>query len=141
LDELRREAARERERGTRADRFRRRVERAPALLVAVGRLRFDEEELDAAPGRLRADEPGGEHPRVVHDEEIAGLEELGEIGDRAVGDPPGAVEDEQPRAVALRERVARDASRGELVGEVVEPHGAGDCATRSGGAQWPARSW
>ena len=38
--------------------------------------RTDEEDLDVAPGRAAHSEPRWDHPRVVHDEHVAGLEQV-----------------------------------------------------------------
>ena len=71
------------------------------------------------------DEARGKDAGVVDDEQVAGLEELREAGEDRMLDLAAWREPEQPRPVALGERLLSDELRRKLVVEVVEPHGRG----------------
>jgi hypothetical protein len=63
----------------------------------------------AAPGQPPPEQPRGEHPGVVEDEEIARPEVFGELCERSVLDIAGfPVQDEQPRCASLRGRLLRN---------------------------------
>jgi hypothetical protein len=68
-----------------------------------------QQRLDHAAGRLRAAEPGGKHPRIVHDEKRARRQVRRQIGERrvlAVARRP--VQDEQSRGVTGLDGAHRD---------------------------------
>jgi len=97
---------------------------------------FGEEDFDEAGGLGRAvlgarADAGGEEARwqdagVVENEEIAGLEELREIGEEVVAEcSGGAVEDEHTAGAALGGRVLGDEFGGQVVMEVGDEHWVG----------------
>src|SRR5687768_6447161 len=67
----------------------------------VHRVFFEEEEFDDAAGAwLDASQPGRDHLRIVQDKEIAGCEEIRELGETAVFNrATQAVEHQEPRSV------------------------------------------
>ena len=85
-----------------------------------------------AGGGAPADEPGGHHPRVVDDDEVARREDLRQIADAAVMQRARRpVHDEQPRRGPVGERLLGDEVGGQVV--VVEI-GVGHALNRSGRA-------
>jgi hypothetical protein len=92
-----------------------------------------EEDFDAAGGDGRVGlgaeagaggvEARGENPGVVEDEEVAGVEELWEVGEEVVGEGAGAaVEGEHAAGATDLGRVLRDEVLGEVVVEVGNKH-------------------
>ena len=62
-------------------------------------------------------EPGRQHPGGVDHDQVAGLEQVGQIGDPTVLEPPRAAIDEQPGRVARLDRHLGDALVRQLVVE------------------------
>jgi hypothetical protein len=63
-----------------------------------------------------SDDPGGHHPGVVHDEEVARPQDLRQVADVPVGDRPIATAHvQQPRVGAAFERFLGDEIRGQVV--------------------------
>ncbi len=82
---------------------------------------FDQQQLDASPGRLAPDEPRREDTRVVDDEQIVRREASGQIAEAAM--PDGfARQHQQPRLITRRGRILGDRLRGKLVFEILGPH-------------------
>ena len=83
-----------------------------------------DEDLHPAAGRLRREQPGPDHPRVVDDDEISGGEVLGNPGKRPVRDARGrGIEDQQPAVAAPGSRMLRDQLRRQVVVEFGYAHG------------------
>src|SRR5256885_128020 len=82
----------------------------------------NEEQLDPASGAgLLPQQPRGDHPGVVEDEEIALAEQLGQVSELPVpGGAGGAREVQEPRSVALGERVLGDLLRREREVEILD---------------------
>jgi hypothetical protein len=84
----------------------------------------EEEGFDVAAAGLAEGEAGGDDAGVVEDEEVAGAEELGELGEGAVVDRAvGAAVVEEARGSALRGWRLGDKVGGEGEVEVVGLHG------------------
>ena len=72
----------------------------------------------------RADDAGREHLRVVENEQVAGIEQIGQVAEGAVFESTRlAADDEQPRLIAPVRRVLCDQVLGQVV--VEEGHGRG----------------
>src|SRR5438045_9466506 len=99
---------------------------------AAGAQHALEQELDAAAAWASpAREARGQHAGVVEDEQVAGAQQLGQVGETAVLDRARrAVEHEQPARAALRERRLRDQLARQFVVEFASQHGAKFYATR-----------
>ena len=68
-------------------------------------------------------ETRGQYAGVVQNEEIAGLEEVGEVGEEVVAQGPGcSVEDQHAARSALGRRVLGDEFRGQVEAEVGDKH-------------------
>ena len=90
----------------------------------VGRDNALDEDLDAAAGRLRREEPAPDDPGVVGDDEVAGDEVFGNIGERPVGDASRPrIEDQQPAVAAPGSRKLRNQLLRQLVVEIGDAHG------------------
>ena len=73
-----------------------------------------EQHLDAPAGRLAPDDARRQHARVVEDEQVAGAQELRQLGEQPILDGArGAVEHEQTARAPLGERHLRDQLRPE----------------------------
>ena len=105
-------------------------EGVPAPVAARGQ----EQALDRSPARHPpAQQPRGDHPRVVDDEQIARREEGGKRPDGVVPEAAGGpVEDEQAGRLALGRRGLGDSVGGEVEVEVGDAHGGGATVGRVG---------
>ncbi len=92
-----------------------------------------EQDFDVAAGRGRVvlrgeaarggEEARGKHAGVVEDQQVAGLEQRGQVGEVVVGEGAGAaVERHHAAAAAHRGRLLRDEVFGEVVVEVGDEH-------------------
>jgi hypothetical protein len=94
-------------------------EKAPLAGLAL------DQHLGAPAARLARREPRLDHPGVVEHQQIARRQQLGEIGESAVGQrPAGAVEHQQPARPALGERRLGNELLGQVEVEVARTHGA-----------------
>jgi hypothetical protein len=86
-----------------------------------------------AGGVAMADQARRHDARVVQREKVAGSEQVGQVGNHAVGPrAPRAIDDEQARAAPDRRRLLRDQVLGQVEVEIGEAHGATPaCRTRS----------
>ena len=108
-------------------------ERLPEATRAVGR--FEQQHLGCAARPPGEAEAGRDHLGLVDDEQVAGTEELGEVTHDAVIGWRGSTVDQQPRRVARLDGHLGDAVGGQLVVELIQPHGAPRYGSRrSGGA-------
>ena len=84
----------------------------------------DEQALHCATaGHTTADQTRRKHSRVVHDDDIAGLKQFGELADGGMGDRPGRpIEVEQSRGAALAGWFLRDQVGGKIEVEVADVH-------------------
>ena len=77
----------------------------------------------AAAAGAAADQPGGQHARVVEDEQVAGVEQGRQVVEMAVGRRRAvAAHHQQARLVAFRRRFLGDQAVGKLVIELVDVH-------------------
>ena len=94
---------------------------------------LEQQHLDRAAGRLAQAEPGGQHPGVVDDQQVARAGP-GPAGRRRCGGPAvaaGAAVDQQAGRVPGLDRHLGDGGRRQVVVEVGEIHGAGKTYRRS----------
>ena len=91
--------------------------------MTTGILRFEQQHLGLPTRRPLQAQPGGDHLRLVDHDDVAGLEQVGELGDRAVLGWGAAAVDEQARRVTGLDRQLGDALRRQVVVEVGEAHG------------------
>ena len=89
-----------------------------ALLVQ----RLEQQHLGRRPGRAVQAQAGRDHPGVVEHDQVAWLEQFGQVGARAVLGRARPPVDEQPCRVARLDRRLRDPLRRQLVVEVVKLH-------------------
>jgi len=84
----------------------------------------DQQTLDDTAARdAAAKEPRRKHPRVVHDDEVAGAQQLRQVRDRPVLDrTAAAVEAQQTGRAALRDRLLRDELGRQIEVEVADEH-------------------
>ena len=83
---------------------------------------LEQEDLDGAAGGPAQAQPRRQDPGVVDDDDVAGSEQVGEVGDGAVLGGPAPAVDEQPGGVARLDRDLGDALGRQVVVELVEPH-------------------
>ena len=86
----------------------------------AARLGPQEEKLHLPARGAAAEDAGGRHPRVVDHEEVARLQELGQIAHLRVAE--AGSRHQQARAVARGDRFQSDAIGGKFVAEVGDPH-------------------
>ena len=91
-------------------------------VAAAGVLGLEQEHLGLTAGRALQPEPGGDHPRLVDDDDVTGSQEVREVGDGAVLGRRAPAVDEQPGRVAGLDRDLGDALGGKVVVEVRQPH-------------------
>ncbi len=98
---------------------------------------FEQEHLHGAAGVLAQVQPGGDHPGVVDHEQVAGVEQVGQVGHGAVLDRSGRpVVHQEPGGVAGLHGVLGDRRRRQHVVELGGVHGVGDVgAGQAGGAR------
>ena len=97
-------------------------ERLPVAPARV--LRLEQQHLGLAAGRPLQPQAGRDHLRLVDDDDVAGPEQVGQVGDGAVLGRRAPPVDEQAGGVAGLDRDLGDALGRQLVVEVVEAHGA-----------------
>ena len=73
-------------------------------------------------GTPRQAQTGRDHLRLVHDQQVAGAEQLGELADSPVFGGSRTAIDEQPRRVSWLDRHLGDPVGRQLVVELVQPH-------------------
>ena len=90
----------------------------------VDRIFFEQQNLKlSARVRIHAAEAGRDHARVVEDQEIAGVQVLHEVAKPAMLDlTRAAMQNQQPRLVALRRWRLRDQLRRQLKIEIRSSH-------------------
>ena len=75
-----------------------------------------EKDLGASALGAAAEQPGGEDAAAVRDQEVAGPQQIGEVGEGPVLKPSrDAIQHKKPRLIALRERLLGDQLRREVV--------------------------
>ena len=88
-------------------------------------------------GRLAVDvaeKAGGQHARIVHDQEIPGGEQAGKVMEGVVGDPAaGAFKPQQLGSVAALGREAGDPFQGQRKIKIGKPHGRRISTSGDGG--------
>ena len=108
--------------GARADAAARADERLPRTVARP----LEQQHLDLAAGGLAQPEPRRQHPGRVHDHDVAGAHEAGQVGHGAVRDAGPSPSSTSSRAASRgRRRPLGDGVRGQVVVEVGEVHGAG----------------
>ena len=85
--------------------------------------RFDEQKLDAAAGRLSADQARGAYARVVDDQEITRAQEFRQLRERVVGNITRTpIERQKATRVATGRRMSGDRFRRKNVVKLGQPH-------------------
>ena len=85
-------------------------------LPQLGAARADQQQLGRAPARPGPQQSRGEDAAAVQDDEVVGPEQLGQLVEAVMREPAArALEHEQPRRVALGERLLRDQLGRQLV--------------------------
>ena len=98
----------------------RRVQMRQRAAVALHPL---DQDLHLAAGGPPAEQPRLEHAGVVENQQVAGIQHLGQIGEMPVLQrAAGAVEDQQPAVGAIRDRLLRDQVLGQVVLKVSDTH-------------------
>jgi hypothetical protein len=93
--------------------------RLPAIVAD----RADKQRLDRLPGIEDAEQPRRENPGVVEHQDVAGLQILGDVQERAVLDPAaGPIHDQEAGRVPFGSRLLRDQVRRKIVIEMAEEH-------------------
>ena len=92
--------------------------RPPEAFPGAARPLAHQQQLDRAAGVDAAEEPRRAHPRVVEDEQVAGCQQLRQVGDRAVGDRAVPLrQHQQAGAIAPLRRSLGDQRRRQIVVE------------------------
>src|SRR5664280_2949352 len=102
-----------------------------------------QEALDPATGRALRQQTGGQHGRIVAEENVAGAQEIGQVGEDMMCHRAGAaVDDEQARLIATRRRDLRNEAPGQRVIEKfgAEAHGGGGSGPGPGEVPGPRNS-
>ena len=97
-----------------------------------------DEQLDLATSGFPAQQARLDHPRVVEDEQVAGRQELGQVGDRPVREP-ARCRHQEATGGPLRQWPLGDELRRQVVMEVGTAHGIRQNKTPAGGAGFRAR--
>lgn len=82
-----------------------------------------EQQLDAPTAGLVSVEPRRQHPRVVDDQQVTGLQEADDVGETAVGEVTVTVEVQQTRCAALGQRLLGDQRLGQVEMKIPGLHG------------------
>ncbi len=110
------EAASEHETHPAAELFRRLGEDAETVFTQI----LEQEKLDRAPTLPHSRESCGKHLGIVHDEQIARLENLGKLFEAAVSDRAARKKLQKSRGIPRLDGLARDELFGKLVVELFE---------------------
>jgi hypothetical protein len=91
----------------------------------VGRIFFDQQDFKFAAGPgIRAAQPGGNHARLVENEHVARAKKPRQIPELTVFDVAiAAMQDQEPRFIALRRGMLRDQSGRQIKMEIGGSHG------------------
>jgi hypothetical protein len=94
-------------------------------LPLAGGVALEQQDLDFTPGGLAQLQPGGQHAGGVEHQHVAGADQVGQIGHRAVRHRPAGQRrvHQQPGRVAGLDGPLGDGPLGQVVVEVGEVHG------------------